>query len=628
MNPRNRPETELQVKKYEPVMRKRTFYNPDPDFGRPLYELPPEIRERMRKRLEILYGDAQADRFMPEMERILKVHYAHKPPEMLEKEEHYDPKERFSEKDMILITYGDIVKRDGRNTLSTLHDFVQIFDEGTINTLHILPFFPYSSDRGFSVVDFKRVNPELGDWNDIRDAKKSYDLMFDSVLNHVSSRSELFREFIKGNPRFLHFFIAYDSPEGLTPEERVKIFRPRTSDLLTPFQTYNGPKWLWTTFSPDQIDLNYRNPDVLMHILDGLLFYIRRGADLLRLDAVTYLWAEPGTTSIHLPQTHEIVKLLRDTVDSVASGVALVTETNVPHEYNVSYFGDGSDEAHMIYNFALPPLVLFTFYRGDATVLSRWADTLETPSPLSTYFNILDTHDGIGLMGARGILSGDEIECILREAVKRGAYISYRMTDGTREEPYEINATWWSAVNGDDGDGVPDLQVKRYIASRSIALVLKGVPGIYVHGAIGTSSNHDLVRSTGANRDVNRGIIDSSAMKGELRDPRCRLSLVTGRGNHLYAIRTAHRAFHPRGAQRVLSIAPEIFSVLRTSPEGDERILTLVNVTGRDCPVEISPDYLDIDKTDWVDLVSGKEVRAQGGRMNLLLKPYDILWLK
>ncbi len=609
-------------------MRTRTFYNTDPDFGKPLYELPPEKKERMRTRLAFLYGEKEAARFMPEMERILKVHYAHKPPEMIEKEQHYDPRRRFSEKDLILITYGDIVKRDGKTTLSTLNDFVHIFDEGTINTLHILPFFPYSSDRGFSVVDFKRVNPELGDWHDIRNAKELYNLMFDSVLNHVSSRSELFREFIKGNPRYLNFFIAYDSPEGLTPEDRGKIFRPRTSDLLTPFQTYNGLKWLWTTFSPDQIDLNYRNPDVLMHILDGLLFYIRQGADLLRLDAVTYLWAEPGTTSVHLPQTHEIVKILRDTVDSVASGVALVTETNVPHEYNVSYLGDGTDEAHMIYNFALPPLVLLTFYRGDATVLSRWADTLETPSPLSTYLNILDTHDGIGLMGARGILSGKETNYILREAQNRGAYITYRMTDGTREEPYEINATWWSAVNGDDGEGGMELQVKRYIASRSIALVLKGIPGVYVHGAIGTSSNHDLVRSTGINRDVNRGMIDSAAMKGEPRDPRCRLSLVTRRGNHLYAIRTAHRAFHPRGAQRVLSIAPQIFSSLRISPEGDERVLTLVNVTGRDCPVEISTDSFDIDKTDWIDLVSGKEVRAQGGRMNFLLKPYDILWLK
>jgi len=609
-------------------MRKRTFYNTDPDFGRPLYQLPPDVRERMRGRLAFLYGEEQAGRFMPELERILKVHCAHKPPEMLEKEGRFDPKERFSEKDLILITYGDIVKRDGKTTLSTLRGFVDIFDEGTVNTLHILPFFPYSSDRGFAVVDFRRVNPRLGDWHDIREAKLSYDLMFDAVLNHASSRSELFREFLKGNPRYRDFFIAYDSPGGLTPEERSKIFRPRTSDLLSPFDTFNGKKWLWTTFSPDQIDLNYRNPDVLMHILDGLLFYIRRGADLLRLDAVTYLWAEPGTTSIHLPQTHEIVKLLRDAVDSVASGVALVTETNVPHEYNVSYFGDGTDEAHMIYNFALPPLVLFTLYRGDATILSRWAAGLETPSPLATWFNILDTHDGIGLMGARGILPAEEIDFVLREAERRGAYVSYRTTEGGTEEPYEINATWWSAVNGDDGEGDRDLQVKRYLASRSIALVLKGVPGLYVHGAIGTPNDHERVRSTGVKREVNRGIIDGSAMKRDLHDRESKLSRVTSRGNRLYALRTGHRAFHPRGEQHILSIAPEVFAVLRTSPEGDERVLTLVNVTGRDSKAAIPLDSLDIHTADLLDLVSGRRIEAGGGRLEVLLEPYDILWLK
>jgi len=608
-------------------MRKRTFYNIDPDFGRPLYELPPERRERMRGRLAFLYGEKQAELFMPELERILKVHYAHKPPEMLEKEGRFDPEERFSEKDLILITYGDIVKRDGKTTLSTLRDFVDIFDEGTVNTLHILPFFPYSSDRGFAVVDFKRVNPRLGDWHDIREAKREYDLMFDSVLNHASSRSELFREFLKGNPRYRDFFIAYDSPDGLTPEERSKIFRPRTSNLLSPFDTFNGKKWLWTTFSADQIDLNYRNPDVLMHILDGLLFYVRRGADLLRLDAVTFLWAEPGTTSIHLPQTHEIVKLLRDAVDSVASGVALITETNVPHEYNVSYFGDGTDEAHMIYNFALPSLVLFTFYNGNAAVISQWAEKLETPSPLATYFNILDTHDGIGLMGARGILSAEEIDLVLREAEKRGAYISYRTTDKGTEEPYEINATWWGVLNGDDIDD-RELQVKRYLASRSIALVLKGVPGIYVHGAIGTPNNHERVRSTGVKREVNRGLIDSATIKRELRDPQSRLSHITRRGNHLYALRTGHRAFHPRGEQRILSIDPEVFAVLRTSPEEDERILTLVNVTERERAVEIALDSLGIPGEYWTDLISGQRIEVPGGRLKITLEPYDILWLR
>lgn len=607
-------------------MRKRTFYRADPDFGEPLYEPPRETRERMLGRLRFLYGEGTARRFMPELERLLKVHFAHKPPEMLEKEKRYDPGERFSQEDLVLITYGDIVKRDGKNTLTILHDFVNRFNEGAINTLHLLPFFPYSSDRGFAVVDLRRVDPRLGSWEDIREKKKRYDLMFDAVLNHVSARSEMFREFLKGNPRYRDFFIAYDSPGDLTPDQRKKIFRPRTSDILTPFRTLNGPKWLWTTFSADQIDLNYRNPEVLMHVIDGLLFYIRRGADLLRLDAVTYLWAEPGTESVHLPQTHEIVKLLRDVVDSVASGVALVTETNVSHDENVSYFGDGGDEAHMVYNFALPPLVLFTFYGGDATDLSRWAAGLETPSPLATFFNILDTHDGIGLMGARGILSGGQIDFLVREAAKRGAYVSFRLGENQSEEPYEINATWWSAVNGDEEADL-DLLVKRYTATRSIALALRGVPGIYVHGALGTVNDHETVRRTGVKREVNRGTIDSGAMERDMEDRKSKLSLVTRLLNRLCALRTGNRAFHPQGGQRVLFLSPEVFSILRTSPEGKERVLALVNVTGRNVPVTVPLDSEELHHRDWVDLVSGRHSEARGSRLDLLLSPYELRWL-
>ena len=403
--------------------------------------------------------------------------------------------ERFSEKDMILITYGDIVKGDGDTPLSALYNFVNTYNRGAINTIHLLPFFPYSSDRGFAVVDFRQVDPKLGSWADIREKKRRYDLMFDAVLNHVSSMSEMFREFRNGNPRYLNFFIAYDSPDDLTLDQRKKIFRPRTSDILTRFETIKGPTWVWTTFSEDQIDLNFRNPDVLMQVVDSILFYIRHGADILRLDAVTYIWAEPGTESIHLPQTHEIVKLLRDVVDAVGSGVALITETNVPHKDNVSYFGDGYDEAHMVYNFALPPLVLHAFYREDTGYLSRWAKTIEPPSDLATFFNMLDTHDGIGLMGVKEILPEEEIEFIIKTAKERGGYISYKMREDKTQEPYEINTTWWSAINDKNAREDLTLQVRRYLASRSISLVLKGVPGIYVHGAIGTTNDHERVRT-------------------------------------------------------------------------------------------------------------------------------------
>ena len=609
--------------------RKRTFYEQHPDYTRPLYEMPPPTRERMVRRLAFLYGKWQADKYMPELERILRVHYAHKPPEMLEKEKNYDPKERLSEKDMILITYGDIVKGDGETPLSALHNFVNTYNRGAINTIHLLPFFPYSSDRGFAVVDFRQVDPKLGTWADIREKKRRYDLMFDAVLNHVSSMSEMFREFRNGNPRYLNFFIAYDSPDDLTPDQRKKIFRPRTSDILTRFETIKGPTWVWTTFSEDQIDLNFRNPEVLMQVVDSILFYVRHGADILRLDAVTYIWAEPGTESIHLPETHEIVKLLRNVVDAVGSGVALITETNVPHKDNVSYFGDGYDEAHMVYNFALPPLVLHAFYREDAGYLSRWAKNIEPPSYLTTFLNILDTHDGIGLMGVKEILPWEEIEFIIQTARERGGYISYKMREDRTEEPYEINTTWWSAIN--DGNVREDLtlQVRRYLASRSISLVLKGVPGIYVHGAIGAANDHERVRETGVKRDVNRGVIDARTVEEDMRNPNSKISLLRNYGSRINLIRTQNRAFHPHGKQKVFELSPHAFVVLRTSPEGDDHVLAITNITGRELHLDISLQELGVDERLWLDLIGEKHWKAEGdSRLQVVLRPYDVAWLK
>lgn len=613
---------------YTGYPRKRTFYDRDPDFTRPLYEMPSEVRQSIMDRLKLLYGEEAANRCMPEVERLLKAHYAHKPPEMLEKEKNYDPVNRFSEADMALITYGDIVRGGGRTPLSTLHDFINTHSQGAINTLHILPFFPYSSDRGFAVIDFKRVDPKLGSWDDIREKKARYDLMFDAVLNHVSSRSEIFREFLKGNPRYKDFFITYDSPGELTPEQLKLIFRPRTSDILSRFDTIEGPKWVWTTFSNDQIDLNFHNPNVFLNILGGILFYVRRGADILRLDAVTYLWHEVGTKSVHLPQTHEIIKLLRNVVDSVCSGVALVTETNVPHRDNISYFGNGFDEAHMVYNFALPPLVLYTFYRGCANSLSQWAAQLEAPSSQASFFNILDTHDGIGLMGVKDILSKEEIDLIIANAKQRGGQVSYKMHEGEAEEPYEINSTWWSAVNGDENAEEMTLQVKRYIATRSISLVIKGVPGVYIHGLLGTSNDYDLMEQTGTKRDLNRGMIDCEAVKSHLGQANSKLSLIGRHIVRLHKVRTRERAFHPGGGQKVLNVSPGAFTVLREAPDGGDKILALTNVTDRRLELEIPCSSLGKGGKYWFDLLGDKRLQEGTLGLKIVLEEYGVMWLK
>jgi len=610
------------------TLRKRTFYNPEPDYTRPLFQLPAERRARMLSRLSFLYGEERANAWLPELERILQVHCAHKPPEMIDKEHRYNAVERFSESDFVLITYGDIVQGDGVSALSTLHEFVNTYNRGAVNTIHLLPFFPYSSDRGFSVVDFSRVDPKLGTWEDIRAQKRRYDLMFDAVLNHCSARSEMFREYVNGNPLYKDFFIAYESPDELTHDQRSKIFRPRTSDILTRFDTLNGPRHVWTTFSADQIDFNFRYPDVLLRIIDGLLFYVRYGADILRLDAVTYIWAEPGTECVHLPETHEIVKLLRDVMETAASGVAIITETNVPHSDNVSYFGDGTDEAHMVYNFALPPLVLHTFYREDATAISRWAAGLQAPSATTTFFNILDTHDGIGLMGVRGILPAEDIDHIVRTAQDRGAYVSFKMTEGRREEPYEINSTWWSALNPAGSREDIEFQVKRYLASRSPALVLPGVPGVYIHGALGSLNNFQKVEQSGVKREVNRGFINARAVAEEMKIPGSKLSILSRRSSRLALARTRHRGFHPNGPHHVLNLSPDVFAVFRSSPEGDQHVLAMTNVTRRSTRLRIPLERLAVVATRWQNLIGEREWAAKDGILEITFEPYDIIWLQ
>jgi glycosidase len=604
----------------------RIPYDRDPDFTRPPFELASQARHRMRSRLVFLYGEALADRWLPELERVLKVHHAHKPPGLREIEKDYDPTQRFSEKDLVLITYGDAIGGNHGSMLEALHRFVQIYNRGVANTIHLLPFFPYSSDHGFAVVDFKTVDPKLGTWEAVRELGVDYDLMFDAVLNHCSSRSEMFREFLKGNPHYRDFFIAYESPDDLTADQRSKIFRPRTSEILTRFETIDGPRYVWTTFSQDQVDLNYRNPAVLLAMIEALLFYVRRGADILRLDAATYLWAEPGTECVHLPETHTVIKLARDVMDAVAPGVAIVTETNVPHAENIAYFGNGYDEAHMVYNFALPPLVLHTFYTGDASALSEWADGLTLEYGAATYFNMLDTHDGVGLMGVKGILSAAQIEGLVEKARQHGAHVSYKGSV-SGEEPYEINTTWWSAINGEAYSDDLELRVNRYAASRSLQLVLKGVPGVYTHGALALPNDHGLVEQTGVRRDINRGPIDPNLYADQLQNPQSKRSRLRRKLGRMSLIRTSNSAFHPHGFQRVLHLSGDVFAVLRISPDRDCHVLALTNVAERETEVVVHLGELGVHEAVWSDLLHRREYTANDDRLRIGLSPYQVSWL-
>ena len=604
------------------------IHDTEPDYQKSHLEIPNDFREKILTKLSFLYDEQTAKAYMPELERICKVYYTYRTEEIIESTKSFEPKERFTEEDVILITYGDLIREDNISPLETLSKFCGLYLKQTINTLHILPFFPHSSDRGFSVTDFETVDPRLGTWENIEDLETRYKLMFDGVINHVSSKSRWFQRFLEGSPHYKDFFTSYNSYDDLTPEERSFIFRPRTSDILTKFHTVYGEKYVWSTFSSDQIDLNYKNPEVLIRVIEILLLYVRKGADVIRLDAITFLWANPGTSCANLEQTHMIVKIFRDILDFVAPHVALISETNIPHNENISYFGNGNDEAHMVYNFALPPLVLHTFYTKDSTVLSDWAISLKPVSETTAFFNFLDSHDGIGLMAIKDILTDEETKFIIQRAREHGGYISYKTDKDGKEVPYEINITWFSALNREDGTGHIERQIKKFLASRAIALVLQGVPGIYLHSFFGTKIDADAACCPVSKREVNRTEIDYNTIVETIEDPDTLTSKIIHKMNALITIRTKQSAFHPNGAQDILKIQPEIFVVLRTSPDKNQHILSLINVTGNEIQVTIPKNRVNIFKQKWYDLISQDMHTYKNDNIILTLKPYNVVWLE
>lgn len=615
-------------------MTKRRRYEGDkfphrsePDYQKAQLVIPEDTCEKILKKLAFLYGEKTAKEFMPELERVFKVYYVYKSDEMLDAEKKFSPENRFTEEDIILITYGDLIREEGVSSLTTLSKFCGIYLHHTINTLHILPFFPYSSDRGFSIIDFTTVDPRLGSWECIEDLEVRYKLMFDGVINHVSSKSHWFQEFINDSPYYKDFFISYKSYEELTPLERSVIFRPRTSDILTKFPTISGDRYVWSTFSRDQIDLNYKNPNVLIRVLEILLYYVRRGADIIRLDAVTFLWANPGTSCANLDETHMIVRLFHDILEFLAPHVALITETNIPHKDNISYFGNGDDEAQMVYNFALPPMVLHTFYSKDVTKLSEWTASLKPASERTTFFNFLDSHDGVGLMAVKEMLSYEEIKYIIYMARKHGGFVSYKTDKDGIEVPYEINITWFSALNNENSDEDMDFQVKRFIASRAIALVIQGVPGIYLHSFLGTKNCEEAVSDVKTKREINRSVIDYKTLIAELENPETLIFKISYNLNYVLDIRKRQNAFHPNAYQKILKINTDIFAVLRLSKDKKQHVLSLINVTERVSSAKISFKEINVFETEWYDLISKRKIEFKGGEINLQLEPYDVVWL-
>lgn len=523
----------------------------------------------------------------------------------------------WDQSDVAMITYADTVRKEGVPPLKVLHTFLDEFFKDTINIVHILPFFPFSSDDGFAVKDYLQVNEAHGDWGDISAIANDYHMMSDLVINHCSSSSQWFENFKNNlNPGKDYFFVA--SPE----DDLSDVVRPRTNDLLCKVETSEGPKHVWCTFSHDQVDLNFANPEVLIEFVKIIRFYLDQGVRIFRLDAVAFLWKIVGTSCLNLDQTHEIVRLLRTLIERIRSDAMIITETNIPNRENLSYFGN-ANEAHCVYNFSLPPLLLNTLLTGNCHYLKQWMMSMPPAQHGTAYFNFIASHDGIGLRPAEGLMSNEEINEIINAIEKFGGKVSWRTGADGELRPYELNIALFDALQG-TVDGKDNFGEDRFICAHTIMMALEGIPAFYIHSLLGTGNDYQRLEETQRNRTINRHRWQLDELHDVLNDESTQHGRVYHRMKQLIGVRRTQAAFHPNATQFTLHLGNEMFGFWRQSMDRRQSIFCISNISTETLSLTLSDINL-IGTENWFDLISGSELESNDGLFEL--KPYQTCWI-
>ena len=523
----------------------------------------------------------------------------------------------WNQSDIVAITYGDSLYQADEKPLLTLHRFLDEYCSGAINSLHILPFFPYSSDDGFSVINFASVNESLGEWSDIQAIADDYRLMADLVINHCSSRSQWFENFKKGISPGKDYFLSI-SPDVDTS----LVVRPRTSPLLRETETANGIQHVWCTFSHDQVDLNFKNPEVLEEMVGIIRHYLDNGVRIFRLDAVAFLWKKVGTSCINLEETHEVIRLLRTLIECSQPDAVIITETNIPNRENLTYFGN-ANEAHSVYNFSLPPLLVNTLVTGDCTYLKQWMMSMPPAQNGTAYFNFIASHDGIGLRPVEGLLSDNEIDDLINSMISFGGRVSWRAAEGGRQKAYEINISLFDALQGTT-QGPDRWAEERFICAHALMLGLEGIPAIYIHSLFATRNDQERVEHTGNNRAINRHQWNYPELEELLSDDTTHHHRVFNRLNALMSIRKQQPAFHPNATQFTLHLGSKLFGYWRQSMDRSQSIFCIYNINPEPQPLLLSDINL-IGIEQWKDLISKKQFEETDETMELA--PYQSLWI-
>lgn len=522
----------------------------------------------------------------------------------------------WSEKDVFVISYADSIYDSDESPLLTLNNFLLKYTE-SINSVHILPFMPSSSDSGFAVKNYTSIDPKFGSWNDLNLISRNFNVMIDLVLNHASFESDWFNNYRNGVESFEDYFIEVKNWSGT-----AQIVRPRTNSLFQKVKTKNGLKYLWCTFSHDQVDLNFKNPKILLEFVKIFKFYIDKNIKNFRLDAIAFIWKKQNTSCLNQPETHIIIKIFRLIISAYNNKTIILTETNIPNKENLSYFGK-SDEAHWIYNFTLSPLILFTMLSGNCSMLRKWSMTMPPAKKGNTYFNFLASHDGIGLRPVEGYLSENEIKLLLERMQSFGGKISYRTSQWGDQIPYEINISLIDSMKG-TFLGNDNHQVARFICAHTMMLSFEGIPAIYIHSLLGTKNNYQTENLVRDNRIINRYCWEKDDIYKLLNNSESLNAIILHKLNHLLKIRILQPAFHPNATQFTLNLGNQIFGLWRQDIDRNQSIFCIFNITSNDQEITLESINL-IETDDWFDLISKRQFISIDTTIHL--EPYQTLWI-
>jgi sucrose phosphorylase len=574
-----------------------------------------QLTQRVEHHLSVIYAGVELQQSIEEVaQKLISTMKLTNNDDLQQPLQHHNG---WDQSDVVLITYGDTLEQSGLSPLETLHQFLNKYCQHTINSVHILPFFPYSSDDGFSVIDYSSVNEALGDWNDIQKIASNYRLMSDVVINHCSARSAWFTNFTKGEGLGSDFFYT-----GTLDQDLSQVVRPRTSELLRLTETANGEQHVWCTFSHDQVDFDFRNPVVLDTFVSIIRQYLDNGIRLFRFDAIAFLWKELGTTCINLEQTHEVVRLFRTLIEHAQGDAVIITETNIPNRQNLTYFGN-ANEAHAIYNFSLPPLLVNTLVTGSCRHLKSWLGSMPPAQNGTFFFNFIASHDGIGLRPAEGLLDDNELTSLVNTMQNFGGRISWRASETGEQKAYEINIALYDALQG-TLVGPDKWGLERFICAHAIMFGLEGVPGIYIHSLLGTGNDYEKVKHTSHNRSINRHKWDYLKLEEELASPYSQHHKSLERLSHLLNIRKKQVAFHPNATQFTLQLGDQIFGFWRQSINRRQSVFCISNVSLEKQKIRLTDINL-IGTDNWVDLISTNQIFEDQCEIELM--PYQTMWI-